>query len=232
MIRWPKKPLRSFSRSLWLLLFVAGVFAFWPRTATAQVGPYAEGPDVSRWIAERARRSRTGRRERVRIPLVHRSDGWGCICPEYYIGLSTGTTGTETWIEPRFERRSLRLRKNTIVLAEGYFTGTRPRRDLRSSREEPEEWIYRLWEFHVTRVRKLPDNHDFYNEEAPENRVVVLSPSLSTRRKVAIHENNIKRHEQNLVRVVSCSFVDRLLLHVKGAPARAQLLNRSRRVYL
>lgn len=183
MIRCPTKPLRGDCLVFWLLLMMAGVFAFGARTSVGQVGPYAEGPDVSRWIAERARRARTGRRERVRVPLVHRSDGWGCICPEYYIGLSTGTTGSETWIEPRFEQPNLRLRKNTIVLAEGYFTGSRPRHDLRSSREEPEEWIYRLWEFHVTRVRKLPDDHEFYNEEAPENRVVLLPSSPSTRRK-------------------------------------------------
>lgn len=174
MMVCPNNPLSCARRTWWALVLLTSIAAFGAMPATAQTGPYAEGPDVSRWIAERARRSQTGRRERVRIPLVRRSDGWGCICPEYYIGLSTGTAGGETWIEPRFDRPSLRLRKNTVVLAEGYFTGRRPRRDLRSNREEPEEWIYRLWEFRVTRVRLLPNDHEFYNEEIPENRVVVL----------------------------------------------------------
>lgn len=134
-------------------------------------------------MAERARRARMGRRERVRVPLVRKSDGWGCICPEYYIGLSTANTGSTTWTEPRFERESLRPRKNMIVLAEGYFTGRRLRRDLRSNPEEPEEMIYQLWEFRVTRVRLLPEDHEFYNEESPENRVVVLRDSSGKKRK-------------------------------------------------
>ncbi|HVQ35959.1 MAG TPA: hypothetical protein VMS31_00400 [Pyrinomonadaceae bacterium] len=173
MLRTTKSP-RSTRQFFWLLVFLTGVLVLGARPSIAQTALYAEGPDVSRWMAERARRASMGRPEHVRVPLVRRSDGWGCICPEYYIGLSTGTAGGATWIEPRFVRSNMRPQKNLIVLAEGYFTGRRPRRDLRSNREEPKEWIYRLWEFRVTKIRRLPANHEFYNEEAPENRVVVL----------------------------------------------------------
>jgi hypothetical protein len=118
------------------------------------------------------------------LPLVRRSDGWGCICPYYYIGLSTGTAVGSMWIEPRFERKAQRFSKNMIVLAEGYFTGKRLRRDLRTNPEQPEEWIYQLWEFHIDRVHLLPQEHDFYDEDSPENRVMVIGNYFSKRRRV------------------------------------------------
>ena len=134
-------------------------------------------------MEERTRRARLGRPERVRFPFVRLSDGWGCICPEYYVGLSTANAGPQLWIEPRFARTTLRFPKNTIVLAEGYFTGRRPRRDLRSRPEEPKELIYTHWEFRVTRVQLISDNHDFYDETSPKNRAVVLSSPVGSKRK-------------------------------------------------
>jgi hypothetical protein len=143
--------------------------------AAQEVGPNADNsPEVARWMAERARRSRRGRPERVRFPLVRKSAGWGCICPEYYIGLSAGTTGGGAWVEPRFARPLARPTRNMIVIAEGYFTGRRLTRDLRDRSGEPEEWIYQVWEFRVTRVRPLPEGHEVYDEESPLNRVAVL----------------------------------------------------------
>ena len=162
---------RSFARAL----VVAVVFLFGAPAAVAQVGPNADNtPEVMRWMAERARRSRRGRPERVSFPLVRKSTGWGCICPDYYIGLSTATTGGDTWVEPRFTRPLARPSRNVIVIAEGYFTGRRLTRDLRNSSGEPEEWLYKVWEFRVTRVRLLPEGHEFYDEESLLNRVAVL----------------------------------------------------------
>jgi hypothetical protein len=154
---------------------MAAVFLFSAPAAVAQVGPNADNsPEVARWMMERARRSRRGRPERVRFPLVRKSTGWGCICPDYYIGLSTATTGGGTWVEPRFSRPLARPRRNMIVLAEGYFTGRRLTRDMRDHSGEPEEWIYKLWEFRVVRVRLLPESHEFYDEDSPLNCVAVL----------------------------------------------------------
>jgi hypothetical protein len=150
--------------------------SFGTSTASAQVGPYADNtPEVVRWMAERARLARKGRPERVRFPLVRKSAGWGCICPEYYVGLSTGTTGGSTWVEPRFTRPLARPSRNVILIAEGYFTGRRLTRDLRDGAGEPEEWVYKLWEFRVTRVRLLPLGHEFYDEDSPLNRAAILS---------------------------------------------------------
>ncbi len=169
-------------RSTVILLVLVIVF-FQTGKVAAQSGVYAESPDISDWVEERTRRARLGRPERVRFPLVRRSDGWGCICPEYYLGLSTVNAGPQLWIEPRFARSALRFPKNTIVLAEGYFTGRRPRRDLRSSPDEPEEMIYKLWKFSVTRVQRVPDNHDFYDETSPTNRAVILSSPVGLKRR-------------------------------------------------
>ena len=173
-MRFPLKDVRSLFRpALWLLFIIA--FAFNTPTGVAQSGPYADNtPEVRRWIEERARRARNGRRELVRIPLVRRSNGWGCLCPEYYIGLSTGTTGGGTWLEPRFSRPAQRPSQNMIVFAEGYFTGKRLRRDLRTSAGEPEEWLYQVWEFRVLRINLVPPEHDIYDEDSPKNRVNVL----------------------------------------------------------
>ncbi len=156
------------------LVLVAALW-FGTSSAVAQVGPNADNsPEVARWMMERARRSRKGRPERVSFPLVRKSAGWGCICPEYYIGLSTGTTGGSTWVEPRFTRPLARPMRNMVVIAEGYFTGRRLTRDMRDASGEPEEWIYQVWEFRVTRVRLLPESHEFYDEESPLNRVAIL----------------------------------------------------------
>lgn len=140
----------------------------------AQTGPFAESAEASQWVAERVRLARAGRRESVRVPLVRRSDGWGCICPYYYIGLSTGNAGAELWIEPRFERAAQRPSKNMILLAEGYFTGRLVRRDMRTSADGPEEWIYQLREFRVQRIYIPPQEHDYYDEASPMNRLIVL----------------------------------------------------------
>jgi hypothetical protein len=87
------------------------------------------------------------------------------------------------WIEPRFERKAQRFSKNMVVLAEGYFTGKRLRRDLRTNLYQPEEWIYQLWEFRVNKVYLLPEGHDFYNEDSPGNRLTVIRDYLSKRRR-------------------------------------------------
>lgn len=170
------KARRSAARFLVLAsLVAAALFSFGAPAAVAQVGPNADNtPEVSSWMAERARRARNGRPERVSFPLVRKSLGWGCICPDYYIGLSTATTGGSTWVEPRFTRPLARPSRNVIVIAEGYFTGRRLTRDLRNGAGEPDEWIYQVWEFRVTRVRLLPESHEFYDEDSPLNRVAIL----------------------------------------------------------
>ena len=178
---WPMKLLidKTRRRALRLLvcasLVAAALFSFGASAAIAQVGPNADNtPEVARWMALRARRARNGRPERVSFPLVRKSAGWGCICPEYYIGLSTATTGGSTWVEPLFARPLSRPSRNMIVIAEGYFTGRRLTRDMRDSSGEPDEWIYQVWEFRVTRVRLLPESHEFYDEDSPLNRVAIL----------------------------------------------------------
>jgi hypothetical protein len=178
-----ERPRTFFRTALWPLLILALVYGWGASSAIAQTGPYAESPQAASWLAERIARARAGRRERVRLPLVRRSDGWGCICPYYYIGLSTANAAGSMWVEPRFEKKSQRFSKNMIVLAEGYFTGRRLRRDLRTNPYQPEEWIYRLWEFSVSKVYLLPEGHDFYDEDSAKNRVTVIGYVSGKKRK-------------------------------------------------
>ncbi|HEX8748159.1 MAG TPA: hypothetical protein VF717_13375 [Pyrinomonadaceae bacterium] len=180
----PSLPIPFFRKTLWPLLILALVCGTGAGPSPAQTGPYAESPEVAAWVKERVTRARSGRRELVRLPLVRRSDGWGCICPYYYVGLSTATAAGSTWIEPRFERPAQGFSKNMIVLAEGYFTGKRLRRDLRTNPSQPEEWIYNLWEFRVRKVYLLPDGHDFYDEDSPRNRVRIVRSYSGARRRI------------------------------------------------
>lgn len=176
-VKLPIDKARRSARRLFVCasLVAAALFSFGASVASAQVGPYADNtPEVSSWMAERARRARNGRPERVSFPLVRKSLGWGCICPDYYIGLSSATTGGSTWVEPRFTRLLSRPSRNMVVIAEGYFTGRRLTRDMRNSSGEPDEWIYKVWEFRVTRVRLLPESHQVYDEDSPLNRVAIL----------------------------------------------------------
>jgi hypothetical protein len=85
-----------------------------------------------------------------------------------------GHDGGSTWVEPRFTCPTARPSRNVVLIAEGYFTGRRVTRDLRDGAGEPEEWIYKLWEFRVTRVRLLPEGHEVYDEDSPLNRVRIF----------------------------------------------------------
>lgn len=62
--------------------------------------------------------------ELVRLPLVRRGPGWGCICPEYFIGTSSISGGDQTtWIAPVFAPTASSIPPDTVVIVEGYFTG-------------------------------------------------------------------------------------------------------------
>jgi len=62
-------------------------------------------------------------KEKVIMPLAVRTIGWGCNCPNYYIGVNTNTQ-EGPWIEPKADKKfphSDSVGYSLIVT--GYFTG-------------------------------------------------------------------------------------------------------------
>lgn len=155
--------------------------ALLPASAAAKVpGPVDIG-DAESWIKARARTAKKGKPELVRIPVAYRSMGWGCRCPDNYIG--TGTDAAEgPWIKlvgsagPPYDYSE---RLGTVVVAEGYFTGRRVEEDLRDGPDSPKEWLYKLWEFKVVRMRRFRD------ARAADAKLHVLLDGASAARKVA-----------------------------------------------
>lgn len=120
-------------------------------------GPAAEdGAALSGWIQARLAAARSGRRERVRIPLVFRSAGWGCSCPAAFLGASADShNGGDTWLSPAFARgvTAPEVSEDGLVLVvEGRFTGARVEEDLRSGPDDPPEYVYTLSVFDVERI--------------------------------------------------------------------------------
>lgn len=80
------------------------------------------------WQAARVAEAAQGKRAIVRIPLVRRSTGWGCVCPDWYIGDSTSTNSAGAWLNPAFSVEAVGLLAKVEpagiqVVAEGYYTG-------------------------------------------------------------------------------------------------------------
>lgn len=116
----------------------------------AQKKTYMEmGDTVKTWLAERVENAAKGIKEKVEMPFVVRSTGWGCMCPDSYIGVSPGM-GDGPWIwpiKPRLNGAVGQAKKFPEVdsvghslIVQGYFTGKWIEQDLRNEDGEPEEW--------------------------------------------------------------------------------------------
>jgi hypothetical protein len=156
-------------------------------TEVRELGPSADdGEGVAAWIAERATSARAGTRQFVRIPLAYQSTGWGCRCPQNYVGGSPDEhAGGNTWLsvvndsggplpEPPSEMvedgdESYERNLGQVLSVDGYFDGETVEEDLREGPDGPEEWVYQLHVFHVTRV-----NERLEGDAAYEARVALL----------------------------------------------------------
>jgi len=144
--------------------YTAAIHTTWGRVETTfTVGSEGEPsvglglPETRDWIQRRLDAAQTGRPELVRIPLVGRSEGWGCPCPDYYIGWTTDTNEGNSWIRPAADFGAARLPRTggrgEILVAEGYFTGL--------SLEEHREGVpYTVLEFQVLRTSAFDEQRD------------------------------------------------------------------------
>ena len=88
----------------------------------ARVG-YRSWETMDRWAKARLAKANSKGLELVRIPIHKHGVGWGCTCPDHYIG-SMEVAGTSTiWLEPTFEPTAVPVPATETRIAEGYFTG-------------------------------------------------------------------------------------------------------------
>ncbi len=166
-------------RRKWCALIVCLVLA--PGLARAQVGPSAEdGKAVATWIAARAKAAASGAPELVRVPLSFRSLGWGCVCPDVFIGTSPHShDGGDTWVKvlaaPGLTLPGM-TREGAVLVAEAIFTGKRVKLDLRG-KDGPKEHLYQIWELKVLRTKT-------FREGGGDAKVQIVLPARQLAEKV------------------------------------------------
>lgn len=143
-------------------LRVAAVVLLLAATMLAQQkGPAALGDELAAWIKQRVANAKAGKREIVRLPLVHRSMGWGCDCPDFYVGTSPDSNSSEeAWVFPSPAANVTLPEFGNVVVAEGYFTGKVSLEEHDRGGSSDQENRYSLSDFRVLRTRPASGEKD------------------------------------------------------------------------
>lgn len=140
-------------------------------SALAQpLGPHVdqETDKAIAWIRERQTNAPYGKKEIIRVPLVRRSLGWGCDCPEFYIGRMITGNILDQWLTVTYAKGIKPLQNGDVVTAEGYFTGKK----IEKVYEEDSRYV--LWEFFVTKVTpRLPVADEL--SDHPEDHLMIVT---------------------------------------------------------
>jgi len=114
---------------------------------------------------QRVENAKKGIKEKVKMPMVVRSMGWGCECPAHYIGVSAGTNDGP-WISAVTPKKFPTMDESghSLVVV-GYFTGKVIEQDMRNADGEPEEWLYKTPEFQVL---SWEENKKDYEVDVPK----------------------------------------------------------------
>src|SRR5262249_33818198 len=118
-----------------------------------------EDPGVPDWVRARMEAAKQGKREVVRIPLVHKSNGWGCVCPDFYIGNIT-TTGQGPWLDVAFDKGVKKLGVGKVAMAEGTFGGAMKHVGYPNGPSPAGKWEYDLIPFKATKLMPLEEGGD------------------------------------------------------------------------
>jgi hypothetical protein len=118
-----------------------------------------DDPNLRAWIEERMAQTRAGHPDRVRIPLVRQSTGWGCVCPPHYVGVDPNTE-QGPWLDVTFAKGVRALRPAEVVLAEGTFGGEKKHVRYPNGPPPSGSWEYDLVPFAVTKTTPLPEASD------------------------------------------------------------------------
>ena len=120
---------------------------------------------ISNWMDLRINNANNNTQETVEMPFAVRSLGWGCLCPDHYIGISPHSQ-EGPWIgaiTPDEFPASNRNGHSLIVT--GKFTGNWVEEDFRDENGEPEEWLYKMPEF---KIISWKENELDYNSPPPK----------------------------------------------------------------
>ena len=120
------------------------ILLLFPVIASAQT--WQESSEtVADWLALEMEYAASKAPVKVEMPLVVRSTGWGCRCPEHYIGVGT-TVQEGPFLSLENVPKNFPISDATghSLIVTGYFTGKYKTLDLRAKEDEPEEWNYKL----------------------------------------------------------------------------------------
>jgi hypothetical protein len=147
----------------WLALLFC---LFFSQVADAQSVYFADyGDSLQIWLNLRVENARKGLKETVEMPLVVRSTGWGCMCPDHYIGVSP-LTQEGPWISPIVpEKFPVSDSMGYSLVVKGFFTGKMKKIDLRNEAGEPADWLYTVPLFKITSWK---NNSEEYSVDAPK----------------------------------------------------------------
>lgn len=129
-----------------VLIFALSLL-FGLQESKAQESDYTKSP--KNWVKTRLDNAKNGKKEIIQSPFAVRSIGWGCKCPDYYLGEST-TVAEGPWVLPVYPQKLPKKNKEGhALLVKGYFTGRVINIDLRNENKEPKEWLYKVPEFKI-----------------------------------------------------------------------------------
>jgi hypothetical protein len=115
---------------------------------------------ITIWLKQRVENATKGIKENVEMPFVVRSTGWGCKCPDSYIGVSP-RLGDGPWVWPIKPKKFPEVDSvGHSLIVQGYFTGKWVEQDLRLENGEPAEWLYKMPEFKITAWRENKLDYD------------------------------------------------------------------------
>ncbi len=146
-------------------------FLFFGMSAVfAQEQTYEDVADsVQYWMEERVANATEGIHEVVEMPFVVRSLGWGCLCPDHYIGVSPFTQ-EGPFIHPVSPANfPVSDRDGHSLVVTGFFTGKWVEEDYRDENGEPEEWLYKLPEFKILSWRRNEMDYEIFPPRIIEN---------------------------------------------------------------
>jgi hypothetical protein len=119
--------------------------------AKAQIITYsdmAQADSVDSWLDQRVENAKNGQHEKVEMPFVVRCTGWGCACPDYYIGVAPSVQDGPFISAKAPEGFPDVDSKGYSLIVTGYFTGKIVKVDLRG-KYGPEEELYHIPQFKV-----------------------------------------------------------------------------------
>lgn len=127
-----------------------------PRAVSGPRRVRLDDDGMRRWVAERVEAARRGAPERVRIPVVRRVEGWGCLCPTHYIGTNPAQA-EGPWLTVTLAKGLADLGPGDAAMAEGSFGS--PVETVTLDEDEGAS-PYELVPFTATRLTPLPAGTD------------------------------------------------------------------------